>query len=155
MAHDNNHETALKTWGTIGLGVIIFALIYNLLLGNQMGYGGMMGNGGINLGVSGLLASILVLAIKVLWLVLVISLIAGIVIAARKHIFNDKRINLPQLDKVFAMGYTCPNCGTGLKGDYKFCPHCAAALKVTCSQCGTEAQAGWKHCSTCGAEVQK
>ncbi len=148
MTQNNSQDNTLKTIGLVGLTVIIFALLYNLLLGGRTGFGFSYGQG---LNFNGLVASILVLAVKLLWFVFVISLVIGIVIIIKKYA-DEKKINLNFIEKLTDTGYSCPCCGTKLTADFKFCPNCKASLKETCAKCGKELQVGWQCCPSCGTE---
>lgn len=159
--NSNNQDTTLKTIGVAALAVIIFALLYNLLLGGSGGFGFNMGHNsgygfgmGYNsgFGLNALLGSVLGLAVQLLWLVFIVSLVIGGVMLVKKHIVVDeKKFNLNFLNLIDT-GYTCPGCGTKLKTEYKFCPNCKTALKEKCTKCGKELQGGWKCCPDCGTE---
>ncbi|MHB9093346.1 MAG: zinc ribbon domain-containing protein [Eubacteriales bacterium] len=147
MSQNNNQDTALKTVGTVVFAVIAFALLYNIL-GSRTGFG-FYGQG---LDFNGLIVSILALAVKLLWFVLVISLGAGVVILIKKHVVDEKKIDLSFIEKFCETGYTCPCCGSKLTAEFKFCPNCKASLKDTCAKCGKDLQVGWKCCPSCGTE---
>jgi len=51
---------------------------------------------------------------------------------------------------------SCPECGTSLATNAKFCPNCGAKLQSAahCSQCGAKLQPGAKFCADCGAKVE-
>ena len=150
MSQNSNQDNALKTIGIAALAVIIFALIYNVLLGGRAGFSLNIFSGqGFNL--NGLIVSILGLAVKLLWLVFVISLVVGLVVIIKKFV-DEKKINLNFIEKLTETGYACPSCGTKLTAEFKFCPNCKASLKETCAKCGKELQVGWKCCPACGAE---
>ncbi len=150
MSQNNNQDNTLKTVGIIALAVIIFALMYNLFLGGRTGFSFNLYSGrGLDL--SAFIASILVLAVKLLWLLFVISLVVGLVIVIKKFI-EEKKINLKFIEKLTETGYACPSCGTKLTAEFKFCPNCKASLKDTCTKCGKDLQVGWKCCPSCGTE---
>jgi hypothetical protein len=50
---------------------------------------------------------------------------------------------------------SCPECGTPLGTNAKFCPNCGAKLQSAahCTQCGAKLQPGAKFCADCGAKV--
>jgi DNA-directed RNA polymerase subunit M/transcription elongation factor TFIIS len=50
---------------------------------------------------------------------------------------------------------TCPQCGSPLERNVKFCPECGASIKAErhCTQCGAELSLGAKFCAECGAKV--
>lgn len=51
---------------------------------------------------------------------------------------------------------SCPQCGTSLATNAKFCPNCGAKLKneAHCTQCGALLQPGAKFCADCGAKTE-
>lgn len=155
MNQGGSYSTALRTMGFIGLALIALSILSSLLSGGRMGYGynmNMYYGRGVGLDLGGVLASVLVLLIKVLWLVLIVSLIVGLFVYFKKNRFDYKKIDL--VDRLFKTGYACPGCGTGLAEDYKFCPKCRTHLKDKCVQCGKEIQVGWKCCPLCGSETK-
>lgn len=148
MSENNNQEKLIKTAGVIGLALLAFALVYNLVLGGGTGFGFNLYYGrGFDL--SGLLASIFALAVKLLWVVFIVSLVIGLVLVLKKHLLETNNLNICGL---LEGGSVCPKCGTKVKDNYKFCPSCQASLKETCSKCGQEVKADWKCCPTCGTE---
>lgn len=151
MNQGQNYSSAIKTVGLVGLVLLALSLLSGLGSGGGMGYGYNMyyGRGG-GVGFGGILASVLVLFIKVLWFVLIVSLIIGLFVALKKYRFDFNKLDL--VDSLFNKGYACPGCGTKLAEDYKFCPKCKVSLKEVCGQCGRELQAGWKCCPSCGSE---
>ena len=50
---------------------------------------------------------------------------------------------------------TCPECGSPLEKNVKFCPECGAKIKAErhCTECGAKVPAGAKFCAECGAKV--
>lgn len=153
MNQGGSSSTALRLLGITGLALLALSIFSNLLSGGRMGYGYNMyygRGGGLDLG--GVLASVLVLLIKILWLVLIVSLIIGLYVAFKKSRFDYKKLDL--VDRLFNSGYACTGCGTRLVEEYKFCPKCRIHLKETCRHCGKEIQAGWKCCPLCGSEIQ-
>lgn len=153
MNEGKNYSAALKTFGFAVLALLALSLLSGLLSGGRMGYGYNMyyGRGtGLGVGYDGVLASILVLLIKVLWFVLIVSLVIGLFVALKKYRFNFYKLDL--VDSLFGKGYTCPGCGAGLAEEYKFCPRCKISLKEVCGQCSRELQAGWTCCPTCGSD---
>lgn len=150
MSQNNGQDTTLKNIGVAALGVIIFALLYNLILGGGSGFGFEMHYGqGTGLNLNNLLGGILVLAVKLLWLVLVVSLVLGFVSLIKK-LSEENKIDLSFMQKIVSTGTTCPECGTYVNNEFKFCPNCKANLKQVCANCGTQLQAGWKCCPSCG-----
>lgn len=50
---------------------------------------------------------------------------------------------------------TCPQCGTPLAKNVKFCPECGSKIQseAKCAECGSKLEAGVKFCPECGAKV--
>jgi|ERR1019366_1893653 hypothetical protein len=47
----------------------------------------------------------------------------------------------------------CPNCGTEIGSDFRYCPKCGRALTPTCSHCGRSISFGYVCCPYCGKSV--
>jgi Double zinc ribbon/Phospholipase_D-nuclease N-terminal len=47
----------------------------------------------------------------------------------------------------------CPNCGTEVGADFRYCPKCGHALTPTCSHCGRSISSGYVCCPYCGKPV--
>lgn len=155
MSHNNNdRDIALKAVIVTLLAAVIIVLSYNILTGGRTGFifNLYLGQG---LDISTLVASVLVIAVKLLWFVFIVSLIIGLVLVVKKHLLDEKQFKLNQAGKVSEHGYACPCCGTRLTAEFKFCPNCKASLKEICTKCGKELQVGWKCCPLCGAEKTK
>jgi hypothetical protein len=126
MSQSNNQDT-IKTVGVVALSVIIFAVLYNLLLGGRNGFGFEMGyNSGFGLNASK--GSILGLAVQLLWITFIISLVIGGATFVRKYA-EENKIHLYFLNLT--------------NNDF---------AKDTCANCGKELQPGWKCCPSCGSE---
>lgn len=138
MTENHGKDTTLKTVGTLALVFVGFILLYNLLLG-----------GGSGFDLNNLLPSVILLAVRLLWVVFIISLVIGLVVLGKKHL-GENKIDLSFLPKFFETGCVCPCCGTKVGTEYKFCPSCKAELKGTCKNCGKSLEVGWKHCPNCG-----
>lgn len=154
MSQNSNQDSTIKTLGIVSLAVIVFALLYNSLLGGRNGFGFHMSYGyepGGFPDVNGIFASLLVLAVKLLWLVFVAALLAGLVMLVKKYL-NENKIDLSFISKVSQAGFNCPLCGAGVSSEFKYCPNCQASLKDTCFECGRDLLPGWKCCPTCGKE---
>lgn len=117
-------------------------------------YGSGMGRGMVS-NVNWAVTPVLLLIIKLLWFVFIVSLIIGVVVVAKKYIFEDKKLNLGILDEFIAFGHECPCCGTKLGSEFNYCPACQAALKEPCSKCGKELKINWKYCPACGENRKK
>lgn len=153
MTQNNNGNNHWRGLLAIFIGLIALWFLYNQL---TLGYGGPgyehMGryySSGSN--INGLLLSLLALAIKVLWFLLVIGIVVGIFQTIKKYILTPGSIDLnPLLSKISGNGYTCPNCNETLSAEFKFCPNCKVSLKNTCSNCGNELLSSWNCCPICG-----
>lgn len=85
MSH-NNQDKTIKNIGVIFLSVIIFALIYNVVLGgNGFGFGGSLN-------------VILALVIKLLFLAIIVAVVAGILAAIKNQ--GLENIDLSFIDKL-------------------------------------------------------
>lgn len=145
MSQNNNRDSIFKTIGIITLAIVAIAFVYNFLSGGQ---GGLDLNYISGYGYNSLIAFILVIAVKLLWLTFIISLIIGIIMFIKKTV-NGKKINL-RFNSSTEGGYNCPCCGTKLTADFRFCPNCKASLKEKCVKCGKDLQVGWNCCPACG-----
>jgi RNA polymerase subunit RPABC4/transcription elongation factor Spt4 len=47
----------------------------------------------------------------------------------------------------------CPNCGTEIGSDFRYCPKCGRALTPTCSHCGRSISGDYVCCPYCGKPV--
>ena len=47
----------------------------------------------------------------------------------------------------------CPNCGTEVGSDFRYCPKCGHALTPSCSHCGRSISSGDVCCPYCGKPV--
>jgi len=47
----------------------------------------------------------------------------------------------------------CPNCGTEVGSDFRYCPKCGHALTPTCSHCGRSISSDYVCCPYCGKPV--
>ncbi len=47
----------------------------------------------------------------------------------------------------------CPNCGTSVGSDFRYCPKCGHALTPTCSHCGRAISGDYVCCPYCGRPV--
>lgn len=178
MSQNNNQETTIKTLGIVSLAVIIFALLYNSLLGGNRGFGFQMNYGmghgrgygmnyGMNYGmgygygvggaqdINGIFASLFSLAVNLLWLVFVGALLAGVFILVKKYL-NENKVDLSFATKIYqSAGSQCPTCGAKVSDDFKYCPGCQSSLRETCAGCGREMLPGWKCCPSCGKEREE
>lgn len=145
MSQNNNRDNILKTVGIITLAIVVIAFLYNFLVGGQRGFSLNYSSG---YGYNSLIAFVLVIAVKLLWLTFIISLVVGIIMFIKKTV-NGKKINL-RINNSAKDGYACPCCGTKLTADFKFCPNCKASLKEKCVKCGKDLQVGWNCCPACG-----
>jgi len=71
-----------------------------------------------------LITALLVFTIKALKVVLVIGLVAGTVLAAKKYLFGDEKIDFSFITKDKPATWECSCCKTTLKAEYRFCPSC-------------------------------
>ena len=47
----------------------------------------------------------------------------------------------------------CPNCGTEIGSDFRYCPKCGHALTPSCSHCGRSISGDYVCCPYCGKPV--
>jgi hypothetical protein len=47
----------------------------------------------------------------------------------------------------------CPNCGTPVRENFAFCPHCGKSRARSCPQCRQAVEPDWPHCAHCGASL--
>lgn len=155
MLSNKSPETLLKNLFLLVIGIVVLGFLFQLFGGSGYGYGGYpMGRGyNTSLGGSGLLAGVLILLVKLLWLVMLVALVIGIFVASKKYIGGGvTNFDLNSLVKKFDNpSYICPNCKAPLAEEFKFCPNCKTDLKNRCS-CGKELQVGWSYCPHCAKE---
>lgn len=148
LSKNNNQENIWQLAGVVILGVIALALVYNVFFPNRSGAGfNVFFNSGGGLSLTTLITGILVLILKVLKVLLVIGLIAGSVLAAKKYLLNDEKLDFSFFPKEGINNTLCPSCGALLNGEYNVCPNCKTAVRCSC---GKELQIGWKLCPYCG-----
>ena len=164
MSQNSNQDNTLKTLGIVTLSVIVFALIYNTLPVRQTGWNYQWSYGGGN--GNTLISSTLVLFVKLLWLVLVASLVIGLVVIIKKYLFDGEKLDLsflvnntsPDISNKTGEDteseYNCPCCGAVITDDQKICHLCQANRNETCINCVKEIQTGWKYCAACGTETK-
>lgn len=70
---------------------------------------------------------LLLIIIKVLKVILVIGLVVGSVVAAKKYLFGDEKIDFSFSTKEEPSTCECPGCKAKLQVEYKFCPICGTA----------------------------
>ena len=139
-----NKDGLIRSVLIIFVGIILLSLVYNMFFQtgpNVMGsygsagvmgdmHGGMVGAGvtpgfgGFSL--SSLLAGILVLFIKILSILLVVGLLAGMVMVLKKYLMStgDRTWLFATLEQK-----NCQSCGRTIKGDWDYCSHCGNSLQ--------------------------
>lgn len=135
MKETGKNDNLIKTLGIVALGLIVFALLNNILLGGQggMGYGEHYGRGSGIIDLGGLLSSVLVLTVRILWLVFVVSLLVGLVLIIKKYMLDENGAGIKQLvEKIVPAGSFC-SCGSRVIQGYKFCPACGKEIGKTVS----------------------
>jgi len=82
-----------------------------------------------------LITTLLVFTVKALKVVLVIGLVVGSVVAAKKYLFGDEKIDFSfKKTKEEPASCECPCCKAALQAEYKFCPICGAAKETVTEQ---------------------
>ncbi len=81
-----------------------------------------------------LITTILIFTIKVLKVVLVIGLVAGSVVAAKKYLFGDEKIDFSFLAREKPAASECSCCKVTLEAGYKFCPKCGTAKETVAEE---------------------
>lgn len=83
---------------------------------------------GTGLGFAGTISVLLLLLIKILFIVFIIGLVAGIVVAIKNHILTKEDVEKFKSTftgkKTVILKETCSICGKELENDWKVCPHC-------------------------------
>lgn len=147
--NDPNKDALVKSVGTILLGIIVLALVYNVFFsagpgmgygyqggmemsgGSHMGYGGMSGPTGYGLDFSlgSLLAGILVILVKLLSILLVVGLVIGVWLMVKEYLFADGENPLAALTMGMSKNkMSCPKCGSSVNSKWDFCPDCGVTL---------------------------
>lgn len=142
MSQNNNGNLQWKNIIIIAVGLILLWLVFN-----QLSLTNAHLNQGPNL--EGILFSLLRIALKVLWVFLLVGLILGLYQAFKAFNLN------PFIEKFKAKEYICPSCNQRLQEEFKFCPNCKTGLKNLCTNCGKELMSDWKCCPCCGKEGDK
>jgi len=100
---NNNQNITLKTIGVAVIAMVTVYLVSSMITGGRIGYGYNMNYGmAYGLGLSGLFSSILILIIKLLWFILVVSIIIGTVLVIKKQVLDEKKLSLNIFEKIFA-----------------------------------------------------
>lgn len=81
-----------------------------------------------------LITTLLVFTIKALKVVLVIGLVVGSVVAAKKYLFGDEKIDFSFKTKEKPATCECSCCKATLQVEYKFCPICGTAKEAVAEQ---------------------
>ncbi|MDA8235396.1 MAG: zinc ribbon domain-containing protein [Clostridia bacterium] len=153
--NSNKQDNIWQLAGVVVLGIIALVLVYNEFFTTGSGYGinSFYGSGG-GLSLTALITGILVLAVKVLKILLVVGLVVGSVLAAKKYLIDNKKLDFSFGSKDDDGTYQCPSCATKLDAEFKFCPDCKTPLNKKCA-CGKELQIGWKCCPHCGTAQEQ
>lgn len=155
MWRNMGNDLKVKTLGLLAVGLVVFLFLVNSLFGGT-GYGYYPNYGqGMASNANWAITPVLLLIIKLLWFVFVVSLVIGLAVAAKKYIFEGRKLNLGFLEELVSIGHECPHCGTKLGSEFNYCPTCKADLKEPCSSCGKELKINWKYCPACGANRKK
>lgn len=74
-----------------------------------------------------------------------------------RGVMNSDQTNDSQVNQTMANEQSCPNCGTLLKPEAKFCFNCGTRIEQgnMCPYCGTRLPAGAKFCFNCGKRLQR
>lgn len=87
-----------------------------------------------------LLITLLLFTIKVLKVVLAAGLVVGSVVAAKKFLFGDEKIDFSFTTKEKPVVCVCSCCKATLEADYKFCPSCGAVKEAAVEQTAAAAE---------------
>lgn len=124
------------------LGIFGLWLISTLVLGTGFGisFNGNYGGGHMNMGLGygigygSTFAYFMLLLIKVLFVVFIVALVAGIVIWIKNNIFTKEDIetikNTFNGSKTALNKETCVACGKTIEADWKLCPHCGKEKEI-------------------------
>ena len=119
-----------------GIGIVILWLINALLFqtgngvnfnfrGNHEGGYFYMGTG---LGFTATISTLLLFLIKILFILFIVGLVIGIVIAVKNYVFTEEDIkkikNTFTSKKTVIIKETCSVCGKTIEKEWKACPHC-------------------------------
>lgn len=79
------------------------------------------------------MALLLTFLIKFLFVVFVIGVVGGLVVAAKNYVFTPEDIenfkSAFKCEKVAVKKQTCSVCGKELSSDWKACPYCSTAIE--------------------------
>jgi hypothetical protein len=136
-------DSALKIIGLSALILValwfVKALLFPMGYGMSMNYSmpRYMGNGyehGFNLNYSYNNSPALILGflIKILFIVFVVALLAGLVMVIKNHVFTPEDINAIKSSftgSVKKAAKPCSECGKELNVEWKACPYCGKTVK--------------------------
>lgn len=144
---------------------LVIVVVALLLLTVVLGQAGSVFMAGANqhgggyypgLNVSNILVPLLYFLIKLLWLLLLVSVLAGLFVAFKKYVLEANAVDInPLLNKLTGIQYTCYVCQEKLNQEFKFCPKCKTSLKNQCVKCGKDLLFVWNCCPACGTEKTK
>ncbi|MBB6214990.1 hypothetical protein HNQ80_001079 [Anaerosolibacter carboniphilus] len=126
------------------LGIIGLSLLQSLVFGSGFGlgftmrgnYGGehMYMGTGYGFGYGGSISYLLLLMIKVLFVVFVIGLVAGIIVWIKNNLFTTEDVetikNTFSGNKAIVSKESCTICGKELNAEWKVCPHCGKEKEI-------------------------
>jgi hypothetical protein len=135
-------DSTIKIIGLSVLALIVLWLIKTILFGAGFGmgvnvrtnYGGGSMYMGTSLGFGLSISLLLTYLIKFLFIVFIVGLIGGLVVAAKNYIFTPEDI------EVFKAPFKAGK---------------STITKTTCMECGKELNADWKACPYCGTSTEK
>lgn len=136
----SNGGKILKILGGILLLILglwlVHALFFNsgngLSIGIRSGYNGSHFNMGVGMGygvgTAGTISIILMFLIKVLFVLFIVGLVAGIAVTIAKYLFTAEDVQKIKSTftgkKTMVVKESCSICGKELEDEWKVCPHC-------------------------------
>lgn len=154
VSKNNTSENLWKVTGIVVLGLIALALVSNVFSSARPAGYTVYYNSGSGLSLNGLISNSLVLILNVLKILLIVGLVGGSVLAAKKYLQNGKQIDFSLNFTEGSEDFLCPSCGAFLEDDDDACPNCKKTFKRKCA-CGKVLDVEWSCCPYCGAAQEK
>lgn len=156
MGKPQENNTNWKNAVIVLGGVLLLWLIFSQISSTPGTYREYLpGTAATGVAIGGLLFGLINLTIKILWILVLVGVLAGLYEWGKQYLAEFNTIDFSLLvDKIKGNQLVCPKCGEHLTEEFRFCPRCKESLKKDCFQCGKELLAGWEYCPSCGQAIE-